>query len=59
MPIESDIMVFEDHEKEGEWRVDYFDGDGSCYVTIFLGPDAEQRARAYGDALKAGTLKRA
>jgi hypothetical protein len=59
MPIEPEIMVFEDDEEEGAWRVDYFDTDGGCYVTIFLGPQAEQRARAYGDALKAGTLKRA
>jgi hypothetical protein len=27
------------------------------YVTIFAGPMAEQRARAYFDALKAGGLK--
>ena len=33
----------------GEWRaeaIDY-DSEGECYVTIFAGPDAEQRARAY------------
>jgi hypothetical protein len=35
------------------------DSDGGCYVAILLGPEAEQRARSYGDALKAGTLKRA
>jgi hypothetical protein len=40
-------------------RVRYLDDDGGCYVTIFSGPKAEQRARACGNALKAGTLKRA
>jgi hypothetical protein len=33
------------------WRVEYFQkADG--YVTIFASPMAEQRARAYFDALK-------
>jgi hypothetical protein len=59
MLIESDIQVFEDLEEEGEWRVEYFDGDGGCYVTMFAEPAAEQRARAGRDALKASTLKRA
>jgi hypothetical protein len=32
-----------------EWRVEACDteGDGSCYVTIFAGRDAESRARKY------------
>jgi hypothetical protein len=54
---ESDIMVFEDHIEEGEWHVEYFDDDGGCYVTIFAGPAAEKRARAYHNALTAGTLE--
>lgn len=31
------------------WRVDAIDyeGDGRCYLTIFYGPDAEERAREY------------
>ena len=37
----------------GEWRVEYFDDDGGCYVAIFAGPAAEQRARDYRDALSA------
>ena len=57
MPIESDTLVFEDRDQAGEWRVEYFDEDGGCYVTIFAGPGAEKRARDYGDALKAGVLK--
>ena len=31
MPIESEIKVFEDRIVSGEWRVEYFDGDGGCY----------------------------
>jgi hypothetical protein len=29
------------------WRVEYFDADGGCYVTVFAGPAAEKRARDY------------
>jgi hypothetical protein len=47
MPIESEIKVFEDRIVSGDWRVEYFDGDGGCYVAIFAGPAAEQRARDY------------
>jgi hypothetical protein len=57
MPIESDTLVFEDRDQAGEWRVEYFDEDGGCYVTIFAGPAAERRARDYADALKAGVLR--
>ena len=39
--------AFEDHDFPGQWRAEAFDDDGECYVTIFSGPDAEQRARAY------------
>ena len=35
------IEVFEDNEHAGDWRVEYFDADGGCYVTIFAGPLAE------------------
>ncbi len=53
----SDLTVFEDLGGNGDWRVEYFDDDGGCYVTIFSGPLAEHRARGYFDGLKAGTLK--
>jgi hypothetical protein len=56
MPIESDITVFEDRQREGDWRVEYFDEDGGCYVAIFGGPEAERRARDYANALTAGAL---
>ena len=41
----------------GEWRVEYQDDDGGCYMTIFAGPKAERRARDYFNALKTGALK--
>jgi hypothetical protein len=40
-----------------EWRVEYFDDDGGCYVTIFAGPACERRARDYFGALKTGAVK--
>jgi hypothetical protein len=54
MIAESDILVFEDRTQTGEWRVEYFDDDGGCYVTVFAGPRAEKRARDYAGALRAG-----
>jgi alcohol dehydrogenase (cytochrome c) len=38
MPSESEISAFEDREEDGEWRVEYFDDDGGCYVAVFAGP---------------------
>jgi hypothetical protein len=49
--------VFEDKKEKGEWRVEYFDDEGGCFVTIFAGPEAQQRATDYHDALKSGTLR--
>jgi hypothetical protein len=46
----------EDRNENGIWRVEYFDDDGGCYVTIFAGPGAELRAREYYDALQSGKL---
>ena len=57
MVLDSDIFVFEDKENKVDWRVEYFDDDGCCFVIIFGGPDAERRARDYAGALKAGTLR--
>jgi hypothetical protein len=53
----SDVILHEDLNGNGEWRVDYQDDDGGCYVTIFAGPKADQRARDYFQALKTGALK--
>ena len=54
---DTDIKVFADQHGRPEWRVEYFDDDGACYVALFAGPEAEQRAREYHGALKIGALK--
>jgi hypothetical protein len=51
-----DLVVIEDHTHKGDWRVEWHDDDGGCYVTIFTGRAAEARARAYVQALKSGIL---
>jgi len=56
--MDSKIHVAPDLVNAAAWRVEYFDADGGCYVTIFAGPEAEQRARDYGAALTDGRLKR-
>jgi hypothetical protein len=55
--LDSEILVFADKERTGWWRVEYFDDDGGCYITIFAGPKAERRARDYTRALRDGALK--
>jgi hypothetical protein len=39
--------VFEDKEFSGEWRVEAVGDDGECYITVFAGTYAEDRARTY------------
>jgi hypothetical protein len=56
-PFQREVSVHPDCEGGSHWFVDWFDSDGGCYVTTFDGPMAEQRAREYFDALKAGRLK--
>ena len=51
-----EVFVHPDCEGGSHWMVDWGDRDGGCYVTTFDGPMAEQRAREYFDALKAGRL---
>jgi hypothetical protein len=53
----ADVILQEDLHGNGEWRVEYQDDDGACYVTIFAGQAAERRARDYFYALKTGVLK--
>ena len=53
----AEVSVNEDRDGTGEWRVEYFDKHGGCYVTIFAGPGAALRARAYFQALKGKSLK--
>ena len=50
------LAVIADRTGQLEWRVEYFDDDGGCYVTIFSGPAAEARAKAYWTALQLGEL---
>lgn len=43
-------MTYEIRESKGsEWRVEGIDyeSEGECYVAVFSGPQAEQRAKAY------------
>ena len=47
-----DLALVEDEVIPGEWRVEYFDDDGDDYVAIFVGQEAESRARDYRDAIK-------
>lgn len=43
--------VFEDKVFSCDWHVDAIDetNEGAKYVTIFSGPNAEERAREYGE----------
>ena len=41
----------------GEWLVSYQDDDGAIYLTVFSGPEAQQRARDYFAALKGGASR--
>lgn len=42
--------VVESREVPGEWRAEAVGDDGECYVAIFSGPDAKDRAEEYADA---------
>jgi len=53
-PLE--LALANDLEMPDDWRVEYFDGDGTCYVAIFVGQEAEARARDYHDAIRDGRL---
>lgn len=39
--------VFQDKIFKTDWRVESIDSEGACYVTIFSGPMAEERAKNY------------
>ena len=56
-PFHRQVTVVEDRDGTGDWRVEYFDDDGACYITIFAGPKAEKRARDYFQAIKFGRLR--
>jgi hypothetical protein len=52
-----EVFVHPDCKGGPHWLVEWGDTDGGCYVTVFDGPVAEQRARDYFEALKSGRLK--
>lgn len=39
--------MFEDRHTPGQWRVEWFDDDGSCELEIFTGHDARRQALRY------------
>jgi hypothetical protein len=53
----TELLLFQDRFRSGEWRVEYFDDDGCCYVALFAGRAAEARARSYFNALKSGKIE--
>ena len=55
--FDAEVSVNEDRDGSDERRVEDFDKHGGCYVTIFAGPEAALRARAYFQALKGKSLK--
>ncbi len=52
-----DLALAADLEFEGAWRVEYFDSDGACYITIFTGQEPEPRARDYYDTIERGVIR--
>lgn len=47
-PAPLKYIPFEDREFPGDWRVEAIDDlTNDCYVSIFMGPDAEYRANEY------------
>ena len=53
----ADVWFVADRHDRGVWRVEYQDDDGGCYVTIFSGAAAKQRALDYFEALQLGRLR--
>jgi hypothetical protein len=51
------LALFRDVDNPGGlWRVEWSDSKGAIYITIFVGPEAEARARDYHDAIRDGRL---
>ncbi len=40
--------IFNDRIEPGVVRVEFFDDDGGCEVTLFSGPRARERALSFG-----------
>lgn len=47
--MQTKAAVVPNAEMADAWNVEQFDEDGSCLMAIFVGPDAEARAREYAD----------
>ena len=45
------IEMAEDKLLPGAWRIEIFDLDseGECFIALFTGPSAKERAREYAD----------
>jgi hypothetical protein len=50
------LVLAEDVENPGIWRVEWVDSDGASYITVFAGREAESRAKDYHDAIRDGRL---
>jgi len=47
--INEPAKVFEDRAISGDWRVEWFDDDDGCEVTIFSASNAREQAIRYAD----------
>jgi hypothetical protein len=51
------LVVGRDLENPGSpWRVEWSDSEGATYIAIFVGNQAEARAKDYHDAISEGRL---
>jgi hypothetical protein len=46
-PELSSADVRQNYANSDEWNVEQFDTDGTCYMAIFIGPNAKRRAEEY------------
>jgi hypothetical protein len=51
------LILAEDVEHPGLWRIEWFDSAGAVYITVFAVPSAGERARDYHDAIRDGRLR--
>jgi hypothetical protein len=51
------LLSHDPRMRSDEWRVEEFnaDGEGGCFVAIFSGVRAEQRAKRFADRLRSNT----
>ena len=52
------LILAEDVEHPGLWRIEWFDSAGAVYITVFAGPSAGERARDYTTPLGTGDYAR-